>query len=130
MKARHLSWAAIPILNVLQQFLLKEGADQAMTSEGAVWILRLLGSPWFMAAIGAEIACFVIWMTVLAELDLGKAFPLSAISYVLIMALAWLLFSEPASVLEIIGSLLILAGVWCIASAGLSSERQRETVTE
>jgi len=33
-----------------------------------------------------EVASFVAWMTVLAEMPLSAAFPLSAVSYVLIIA--------------------------------------------
>lgn len=118
-------WLAVPFLNALQQILLKlsalDAAPQAASDTGASWLPPLLTSPWFLAAVGAEIACFGIWMTVLSHVDLAKAFPLSAVSYVLIMATAWFAFGEPIQPLQGIGSLLILAGIWLIATASRRS---------
>ncbi|WP_337270525.1 EamA family transporter [Oryzifoliimicrobium ureilyticus] len=116
---KHLNslWIAIPLLNTAQQFFLKHGAEG---SEGAGlnWLSQVLSSPWFIGAVIAELACFILWMRVLSEHDLAKAFPLSAISYVFIMASAWLIFGETVSAASILGSILILAGVWFIATPG------------
>lgn len=109
-------WLAVPLLNTAQQLLLKRSAEEAARTHGE-WLFHILSSPWFFAAIAAEIACFAIWMTVLSQLDISKAFPLSAISYVFVMAVAWLAFGEPVSVLQLAGSGLILIGIWCIATA-------------
>jgi multidrug transporter EmrE-like cation transporter len=108
-------WLLVPLLNTLQQVFLKQSAA-AIADTPAHWLDQLFGSPWFGLAIAAEIACFWIWMTVLSELDLSAAFPLSAVSYVLIMGVAWLAFGEPITLLQIAGSLLILAGTWLIAN--------------
>jgi drug/metabolite transporter (DMT)-like permease len=109
-------WLAVPLLNTAQQILLKRGAEEAAGGHGD-WLLQILSSHWFLAAIAAEIACFAIWMMVLSELDISKAFPLSAISYVFIMAVAWFAFGEPLPPLQLAGSGLILIGIWCIATA-------------
>ena len=55
-------------------------------------------------------------MQVLSELELSKAFPLTAFSYILILAASWAFFGEPLSPLQFIGSALILAGVWLISA--------------
>ena len=68
-----------------------------------------------IAAVGAEVACFVIWMHVLTELDLSRAFPLTAVSYIMIFAASWLVFNEDVSLLQLIGSGLILGGAWLIS---------------
>ncbi|WP_018901800.1 EamA family transporter [Rhizobium sp. 2MFCol3.1] len=117
MKAMRPIWLAVPVLNAVQQILLKQSADDAGSLGGGNWLLQILSSHWFLAAIAAEIACFAIWMTVLSELDLSKAFPLSAVSYLCIMAVAWFVFGEPTPLLQLVGSGLILGGVWCIATA-------------
>ena len=117
MTSMRLTWLAVPVLNTLFQFFAKLGATQLGNSEGTAWLEDVLTSHWILAAVIVEIVCFFIWMTVLAELDLSKAFPLSGISYVLIIASGWLAFGEPIVGLQIIGSGLILAGVWLIAGA-------------
>ncbi len=118
-----MTWLAIPALNTLQQLFLKLGASDAGSSvAGSDWLGNLLVSPWFAAAVAAEIVCFVIWMTVLAELDLSLAFPLSAASYVFIMLMAWLAFGERLDRRELVGSLFILAGIWCLVTAKSASK--------
>jgi multidrug transporter EmrE-like cation transporter len=100
---------------MLQQLFIKRGAEdlQASTSN---WVLGMLSSHWLVAAVIAEALCFVVWLRVLAELELSKAFPLSALSYVLIMAVAFFVFSENISSMQLIGSCLILTGIWCIVA--------------
>ena len=75
--------------------------------------------------LGVEIALFFVWMRVLTELDLSKAYPLSAISYILILATGWLVFGESISQLQLIGSGLILAGVWVISTASDATPRKQ-----
>ncbi|MDW6025468.1 EamA family transporter [Mesorhizobium sp. BAC0120] len=117
MKADHLFWLAIPLLNTLSQLLIKFAAEN-ITGSGSEWLQSAATSPWLIAAIGVEVACFVVWIQVLAGLDLSKAFPLSAVSYILILAVSWLVFDESISPLQLVGSALILAGVWLISTAG------------
>lgn len=129
MKVMRATWLAVPVLNTLQQLFLKLGADGAANSHGAGFIETVLLSPWFAVAITAEIACFVIWMTILSELNLSKAFPLSALSYILIMAVAFFAFGEPVQPLNVVGTLLILAGLWCIATASEKTKEPSSTLT-
>jgi len=117
MTSMRLTWMAVPVLNTLFQIFTKLGATQLGNAEGTTWLEDALVSRWILAAVVVEIVCFFIWMTVLAELDLSKAFPLSGISYVLIIATGWFVFGEPIVGLQIAGSGLILAGVWLIAGA-------------
>ncbi|TCL71789.1 cyclopropane-fatty-acyl-phospholipid synthase [Rhizobium sp. BK251] len=119
MKMMHMSWIAIPVLNTLYQVFLKYGAVRLeSTPTGFGWLDAALASPWILAAILTEILGFFIWMNILSELDLSKAFPLTGAGYVLIVASGWLAFGEPVAALQIIGSGLILSGVWLIAGAG------------
>ncbi|MGV1950750.1 EamA family transporter [Agrobacterium vitis] len=120
MKLLRLSWLAVPVLNTAQQMFLKLGVDQADTAHGSAFFEHVFLSHWFLAAVVAEIVCFIVWMSVLADLPLSKAFPLSAVSYVLIMAMAWFMFDEPVTILTLIGTAAILTGAWCIATASKS----------
>jgi drug/metabolite transporter (DMT)-like permease len=53
-------------------------------------------------------------MYVLAEAELSAAFPLTAVSYLLVIGLGWFGLHEPASPLQILGAAAILAGVWLL----------------
>lgn len=121
MKSSLALWAGIPILNTLAQIFVKLAAERAAGLSmpgGWAWIAGAAVSPWMLAAAAVEIACFFLWMRVLAEVDLGRAFPLTAISYVLIVLTSWFWFQEPVDVLQIGGSALILAGVFLIGVPG------------
>ncbi|UHS58677.1 EamA family transporter [Agrobacterium vaccinii] len=125
-----LSWLAVPVLNTLFQIFIKRGAED-MGETGGMWhwLGGALQSHWVLAAIAVEIICFFLWMNILSELDLSKAFPLSAVSYVMVIASGWLIFGEPVMRLQVIGSILILTGVWLIAIASKGEDKTHE-VTE
>src|SRR4051812_26530357 len=96
-------WLYVPVLNTLQQIFFKQSAAATLGDFGWRWLSDILLSPWFLLGIAAEIACFVLWIRILAEVDLAKAFPISAISYAFVLASAWFFYAEPVSVLQIAG---------------------------
>lgn len=110
-------WLMVPVLNTLQQVFLKQSAA-TVSGTSYHWLDQLLTSPWFALAVVAEVACFGIWMTVLSEVDLSAAFPLSAVSYVLIMGIAWIAYGEPIGLTQLLGSVLILTGAWFVTGSG------------
>jgi len=112
-------WIAIPVFNTLAQIFVKFAAEQLdqITTTGLGWVIAAATSPWMLAAVAVEIACFFFWMKVLADFDLSKAFPISAISYVAVLAASWFWFQEPTNLLQITGSILILSGVWLVSTA-------------
>ena len=66
--------------------------------------------------IACEVASFLIWIRLLSTVDLGAAFPISALCYVAVLGSSWLVFHEPASMRQLLGSAAILAGVWLIGT--------------
>lgn len=123
MKKTLLFWSLVPILSTLYQLFTKlvahnmEGLDF-----GVAWLIRAASTPWMWAALISELAAFIIWMRILSDQDLSKAFPLTAISYVMILCISWFGFHESILPLQLIGSALILAGVWCIGTAETSKK--------
>jgi drug/metabolite transporter (DMT)-like permease len=111
--ARRLLFIALPLLGLAYQLTAKETA-MAMGGQpfGVHWILAALTLHWTQAMIGLEIVSFGVWMVVLSEIKLSEAFPLSALSYVLVVLASWTLFHERGSVLQVLGGAAILAGVW------------------
>ena len=59
---------------------------------------------------------FLIWMTILKDLDLSRAFPMTAIIYVSTLASAVLLFHEMLNPTRIAGVMFIAVGVVILAS--------------
>jgi drug/metabolite transporter (DMT)-like permease len=54
---------------------------------------------------------FVLWMMVLRDMKVSAAIPMSAASYILIIAAGWIGFHEPVTLAQLLGGGLVLAGV-------------------
>ena len=111
-------WAlcvALPILSLGYQIAARETAQAlSQTAFGWPWLAQLVRLPWAQGLLVLEIASFAAWMTALSEMKLSAAFPMSAAGYVLIIATGWTVFHEPASLAQVVGGAVILAGIWMI----------------
>ncbi len=81
------------------------------------WLAQATHSPWAMVVLLSEVLSFILWLNVLTNVPLSKAFPITAVAYICILLMSWTLFKEPVMPLQIIGSALILAGVWLVSTA-------------
>ncbi len=118
MNRKIILWPLVPICGTLYQIFVKLTADQLHgVAFNAGWLEQAGTSKWFWAALVSEVAAFLIWMQILAQHDLSKAFPLTAISYVFILAVSWFGFKEEILPLQLLGGTLILCGVWLIGTA-------------
>ena len=107
--------ALLPVLGLGYQVAAKETAlALAQTDFGFDWFADLFRQPWLAVLVALELASFAAWMTVLANMRLSAAFPLTALGYVLIIGVSWGVYHEPASAAQIVGGAVILAGVWLI----------------
>ncbi|GGL10415.1 EamA family transporter [Caulobacter rhizosphaerae] len=112
-------FAILPLLTLGYQIAAKASAGHlAGIRFDGDWLLNAIRMPTVQIVLVCEVASFVAWMTVLAEMPLSAAFPLSAVSYVLIIAASALVFHEPVGLLQVVGSLAILVGVWLIGRGG------------
>jgi drug/metabolite transporter (DMT)-like permease len=62
---------------------------------------------------------FILWLKLLADTTISRAAPITAVAYFLILLMSWTVFREPIVPFQIVGSVLILAGVWLIATASI-----------
>jgi drug/metabolite transporter (DMT)-like permease len=112
-------FAILPLLTLGYQIAAKISAAHLAEMRFDVdWLLAAARLSSVQVLLVCEIASFVAWMTVLAEMPLSAAFPLSAVSYVLIIAASAVVFHEPVGLLQVAGSLAILVGVWLIGRGG------------
>ncbi len=112
-------FAILPLLTLGYQIAAKASAARLAQMRFDVdWLLTAIRMPTVQILLVCEVASFVAWMTVLAEMPLSAAFPLSAVSYVLIIAASAVVFHEPVGLLHVVGSLAILVGVWLIGRGG------------
>lgn len=73
------------------------------------------------------VASFIVWMTVLANLDLSLAFPLGSLSYVIIPLLSVSFLNEDIPLLRWLGICIIICGILTL-SMGNKPERKQHHV--
>ena len=111
-------WIGLPVLSALFQASTKMlAAEMRHTPFSWSWLVQATHSPWAVVVLVSELLSFVLWLNVLTNVPLSKAFPITAVAYIAIELMSWTLFKEPVLPLQIIGSALILAGVWFVSSA-------------
>ena len=74
-------------------------------------LLRLLLSPWVLAAFAAAFLASLSWMMAMTRLPLSEAYPLTALSFVVVVLGGAWLFAEPITPARIAGTGLIVAGL-------------------
>jgi drug/metabolite transporter (DMT)-like permease len=79
-------------------------------------VAHALATPVVLLGFGLYFCGFLIWMTILKDLDLGRAFPMTAMVYVSTLVSAVLLFHEALSPTRIAGVTVIALGVVLLAS--------------
>jgi len=111
-------WIGLPVLSALFQASAKMlAAEMRHTPFSWSWLVQATHSPWAVVVLVSELLSFVLWLNVLTNVPLSKAFPITAVAYIAIELMSWMLFKEPVLPLQIIGSALILAGVWFVGIA-------------
>jgi len=98
------------VICTASQLLLKH----AITGEGSFFV-KLFTLP-VIGGLAAYATGTALWVVCLRRLDLSFAFPASAMQHVLIVAGAWSLLGETIPPLRIAGVVLIVAGVFIIAT--------------
>jgi drug/metabolite transporter (DMT)-like permease len=79
-------------------------------------------NPLFIGVIALMTLQFFNWLVVLAQADLSFAKPASALSYASVPALSFLVLGEAVDLVEVIGLVLVIAGVWFISQTKPSSQ--------
>ena len=101
------------------------GAAAEPLEFGLNWVLRIVASPWSYGALFGYLCSFVSWMTLLRYAPIGPAFAASHLELVSVTILSVWLFHEPLTLFKVVGGLLIVLGVLCLAkdeSAGAAGK--------
>ena len=106
------------VLCSASQLCWKQATSQVPADTAVLQTLRLTAlQPMFWIAAALYVWQFFNWMRVLRYADLSFAQPITAGTYVVVGAAAWLLFDESLPPHRLIGIGLILAGVVLISSS-------------
>jgi drug/metabolite transporter (DMT)-like permease len=79
-------------------------------------VAHALATPVVLLGFGLYFCGFLLWLTILKSVDLGRAFPMTAMVYVTTLACAVMLFHERLNATRIAGVAVIALGVALLAS--------------
>jgi len=101
------------ILGVFGQLFMKKG--MSLVGEIQSLNLQILGNIFLNFWVIAGLVCYglamVIWLGVLAELDLSLAYPMLSLGYIIVALGSWVMFDEYISSIRWIGIFVIIGGV-------------------
>lgn len=110
-------------LSAVAQILLKLGMSSASVQQS------LASGDWF-AGLGAAVLNIqvigglslyglgaVVWLLVLAKVDVSLAYPFVGVGFIVTMVLGWLLLQEPVGLTRITGTLLVAIGAYLVAQS-------------
>lgn len=90
---------------VAQKYAVESWRDQPSS------LLAKLRSPWLWLALASLGLGLLVWLLVLQRLDVGVAYPMLSLNFVLITLIARFVFHEPIDRRHWIGVAVVIAGV-------------------
>jgi multidrug transporter EmrE-like cation transporter len=135
-KHRVLTWQVIALVIVsvccsaFAQLALKHGMAQpgvqsALASGGgpAATALAVAGSPGVWIGLFTYGLSALLWLFVLARLDVSVAYAFVALGFLLVMGFGVLVFGEPLTARKVLGTALVAAGIWIVATSTPGTSR-------
>jgi len=110
-------------LDTALQLVWKAGIAE-LPDTSSVWetLVAVARNPIFILVVAFMGAQLVNWLKVLDHADLSYAKPFTSLSYITVSILSVLLLGERVAPLQIVGIVIVVAGVWCV------SQTRRATV--
>lgn len=111
-------------MSTLAQVLLRHGmsrpAVQAALGAGETVpaVLAIVSSPGVVGGLALYGLGAMVWLLVLARIPVSVAYAFVALGFLLTMALGCLLLGEALTLRKLMGTLLVAAGVWLVATGG------------
>ncbi|MCX6751895.1 MAG: EamA family transporter [Candidatus Nomurabacteria bacterium] len=78
-------------------------------------LLKYLYNFWFCTGIFIFGIATIVWVKILSLTKLSYVYPMQSVSYVLVAVLAFFIFGEKVSLLNIIGMIIIIFGVFLLS---------------
>jgi multidrug transporter EmrE-like cation transporter len=106
------------------QLLLKIGMSEAGVQaalEGRRWgaiAAELAQNSWIVGGLTLYTLGAMVWLLVLARVELSFAYPFVGLGFIVTMAFGWLFLGDALSVQRVTGTLLIATGVVLVARGG------------
>lgn len=119
-------WALFIGVETITQIVMKVAGEGLNDDHGVLpMVLQAAGSPVTWLAFFLYFAGFLVWLTILKDADMGRAFPMTASIYLATLTAAVLLFHEHLNPTRILGVFAIVGGVGLLASDENSARDSR-----
>lgn len=118
MKPIYLIWFAILLaLDTTAQVAFKLAATNTAPAElEAGWFLKVAAEGWIYVAVAGHVGAFVTYMAILRYVHVGPAFAATHLEIITVAVVSHLLLGEQLSSIQIAGGLLIVLGVFVLAT--------------
>ncbi|HEU4709558.1 MAG TPA: SMR family transporter [Methylophilaceae bacterium] len=111
-----LGFGALMLFDTSTQVCFKLASTHAGEfSLSMTWLREIFFSPWIYGSVVGYIGAFITWMTLLKHAPVGPAFAASHLEVVTVLIVSVLYFGEHLSALQVVGGLLIVAGIVCLS---------------
>lgn len=79
--------------------------------------LKVLQNVWLLSGLSLFVISFVLWLFIISKIRLNIAYPIAVSTEVsLVVVSAWLFFHEYLSPLQVLGIVIVMAGIFLIAT--------------
>lgn len=79
-----------------------------------VFLFQQFANPWVLSALGSAFIASLCWMAAMTKFELSFAYPFMSLSFVLVMFLSFLLFGELFAWHKVLGTLVIMGGLYIL----------------
>ncbi len=80
-----------------------------------LFLLAQLLNPWVFSGLFAAFVAALCWMAAMTKLPLSQAYPFTSLAIVLVFVASSVLFGESITSAKVLGTLLIVAGLFVIS---------------
>jgi drug/metabolite transporter (DMT)-like permease len=119
-----LAYILISVLaGAIGQILLKKGMGSlgplTLSLDQFFNILWRIGTtPYVVIGLIIYVTGTLFWLMALSRVDLSYAYPFASLSYLLMLAAAWIFFNENITLMRLSGTMIICLGVFLVFRGG------------
>lgn len=103
------------LLMAIGQILFKKSSLFIESHQELPIILKYLYNTWFCGGILAFGIATIVWVKILSLAKLSTVYPMQSVAYIIVAILAYFIFGEKITILNIVGISIIIIGVFLIS---------------
>jgi drug/metabolite transporter (DMT)-like permease len=103
------------LLGAAGQIAFKTGINALGPKPAPGVVLKAIFTPWILAGLACYGLSTVLYLLALSRLELSYAYPMVALSYVIVAFLSWKFLGEAVPAVRVAGLALVCAGVLVVA---------------